>query len=231
MEFTPLKPQKVYKDIIDQFSRMIYEGKLKKGDKLPPERQLCQMLNVSRASIREALRAMEIMGIVESRPGEGTFIVNEVTSSIFQPLSLLLALEKNQEDFAEIRKVLESASAKMAAQKRTEEHLVTMEELIKKMEESMTEDEKAVADKELHKAISVAAGNKLLADMVEAISVGIDLYIKDARARLMKDPQNSSKLLKQHKAIVQYIKERNGDAAAKEMERHINFVEERLRLL
>jgi DNA-binding FadR family transcriptional regulator len=67
--------------------------------------------------------------------------------------------------------------------------------------------------------------------MVEAISVGIDLYIKDARVRLMKDPQNSSILLKQHKAIVQYIKERNGDAAAKEMERHIDFVEKRLNLL
>lgn len=66
MDFTPIKVQKVYEDIIEQFKNMIYSGQLQKGDKLPPERELCQMLGVSRASMREALRAMEVMGIVDS---------------------------------------------------------------------------------------------------------------------------------------------------------------------
>lgn len=104
MDFTPIRVQKVYEDIIEQFKNMIYSGQLQKGDKLPPERELCQMLDVSRASMREALRAMEVMGIVDSRPGEGTYIVDEITSSMFKPLSLIIALEKNQADFIELRK-------------------------------------------------------------------------------------------------------------------------------
>ncbi|MDI6602231.1 MAG: FadR/GntR family transcriptional regulator [Thermoanaerobacteraceae bacterium] len=231
MDFTPIKTQRVYKDIIEQFKMMIYNGNLKKGDRLPPERELCQILGVSRASMREALRSMEMMGIVESRPGEGTFIVNEVTSSILEPLSLIIALEKNQADFIELRKVLESACAKKTAERRTEDDLKKMMVQIKIMEESYDEGVRAEADRELHRIISAAAGNKLLIDMVEAIAGGIDNYIKGARRRLMKDPHNADILLEQHQAIYQYIKDRNGDAASREMERHIDFVEEKLKVL
>ena len=136
MDFTPIRVQKVYEDIIEQFKNMIYSGQLKKGDKLPPERELCQILGVSRASMREALRAMEVMGIVDSRPGEGTYIVDEITSSIFKPLSLIIALEKNQDDFIELRKILESACAKKAAEMRTDEDLEKMQSQIKIMMES-----------------------------------------------------------------------------------------------
>ena len=231
MNFTPIRVQKVYEDIIEQFKNMIYSGQLKKGDKLPPERELCQILGVSRASMREALRAMEVMGIVDSRPGEGTYIVDEITSSIFKPLSLIIALEKNQDDFIELRKILESACAKKAAEKRTDEDLEKMQSQIKIMMESDNESERAEADKKLHRIISEATGNKLLIDMVEVIADGIEAYIKDARKKLMQDPGNVDALLQQHIAIYNHIKNKDGQAAAKEMEIHIDFVEEKLKSL
>ncbi|NLU09727.1 MAG: FadR family transcriptional regulator [Tepidanaerobacter acetatoxydans] len=231
MDFTPIRVQKVYEDIIEQFKNMIYSGQLQKGDKLPPERELCQMLDVSRASMREALRAMEVMGIVDSRPGEGTYIVDEITSSMFKPLSLIIALEKNQADFIELRKILESACAKRAAEMRSDEDLEKMQSQIKIMMESDDEGRRAEADKKLHRIISEATGNKLLIDMVEVIADGIDAYIKDARKRLMQDPRNVDALLQQHIAICNHIKNKDGQAAAREMEMHIDFVEEKLKRL
>ena len=72
MELKTVQTQKIYKNIVEQIVNLIHDGSLKKGDKLPPERTLAEMLNVSRTSVREALKVMEIMGIIEIRPGEGT---------------------------------------------------------------------------------------------------------------------------------------------------------------
>ena len=72
--FKPIKNIKVYEQVIEQIKEMIYQGELKRGDKLPSERELRAQFNVSRASIREAFRVLEMIGLIESRPGEGTFI-------------------------------------------------------------------------------------------------------------------------------------------------------------
>ena len=74
MELKTVQTQKIYKNIVEQIVDLIHDGSLKKGDKLPPERTLAEMLNVSRTSVREALKVMEIMGIIEIRPGEGSVV-------------------------------------------------------------------------------------------------------------------------------------------------------------
>ncbi len=231
MEFTPIKTQRIYRDIIEQFKKMIYNGDLKKGDRLPPERLLCQKLGVSRASMREALRSMEIMGIIESRPGEGTFIVNEITGAMVEPFSMAIALEKNQSDFIEVRKILESACAMIAAARHTEEDIENMKDQISIMEKNSDDGVRADADKQLHRIISRSTGNKLLIDIVNAIADGIDSYIKDARNRMMRSEGSADELLKQHKKIVECIESGNGGAASKEMEQHIDFVEYKLKSL
>ena len=71
MELKTVQTQKIYKNIVEQIVDLIHDGSLKKGDKLPPERSLADMMNVSRTSVREALKVMEIIGIIEIRPGEG----------------------------------------------------------------------------------------------------------------------------------------------------------------
>lgn len=114
---------------------------------------------------------------------------------------------------------------------RSDEDLEKMQSQIKIMMESDDEGRRAEADKKLHRIISEATGNKLLIDMVEVIADGIDAYIKDARKRLMQDPRNVDALLQQHIAICNHIKNKDGQAAAREMEMHIDFVEEKLKRL
>ena len=72
--FSPIKNTKVYEQVIDQIKEMINEGTLKKGDKLPSERDLAQQLNVGRTSIREAIRALEVIGLIDCKQGEGNYI-------------------------------------------------------------------------------------------------------------------------------------------------------------
>ena len=81
--FSPIKNTKVYEQVIDQIKNMIDEGNLKKGDKLPSERSLVEQLKISRASIREALRALEVIGLIECRQGEGSYIRTNFQDNLF----------------------------------------------------------------------------------------------------------------------------------------------------
>ena len=87
MDFKPIKSEKVYENVIRQMKENIYKGNLKKGTKLPSERELSSILGVSRAAVREALSALDVLGVVETKPGEGTYIVNDVSSAIRNALA------------------------------------------------------------------------------------------------------------------------------------------------
>ena len=87
MDFKPIKAKKIYEEIVEQIRLLMAGGELKPGDKLLPERELADRLQVSRASVREAIRALEMMGFVEIRPGDGTFVRDRNTDEIIQPLS------------------------------------------------------------------------------------------------------------------------------------------------
>ncbi|HLV08762.1 MAG TPA: GntR family transcriptional regulator, partial [Halanaerobiales bacterium] len=106
MDLKPIKNSRVYEQVIDQIKELIYSGQIKRGDKLPSERKLKEQLDVSRASIREAFSALEMIGLIESRPGEGTFIKTSSDKNVLEPLSIVLMLEENNiRDLIELRKL------------------------------------------------------------------------------------------------------------------------------
>ena len=122
--FSPIKNTKVYEQVIIQIKDMIDKGTLKKGDKLPSERNLVEQLMVSRASIREALRALEVIGLIECRQGEGNYIKASFQDNLFEPLSIMFMLEgSNPEAIWELRKIMEVEAAGLAAKKITDEQL------------------------------------------------------------------------------------------------------------
>ena len=86
---SPIKNTKVYEKVIEQVKDLVKSGELKSGDKLPPERDLSEQLQVSRTSIREALRALEMLGLVETKQGEGNFIKTDFENSLVEPLSIV----------------------------------------------------------------------------------------------------------------------------------------------
>src|SRR6184192_4462901 len=94
MDLAPIKSTRIYEEIVRQVKAMIAEARLKGGDRLPPERDLAEKFVVSRTSVREALRALESLGLVEIRPGEGTFVREVSVESLIEPLALMMVSQR-----------------------------------------------------------------------------------------------------------------------------------------
>ncbi len=227
MEFKQIKNNKVYEQIIEQIRELIYEGELKKGDKLPSERQLKKDLGVSRASIREAFSALEMIGLIESRPGEGTFIRDSFDEDIFNPLSLILLLNDNvAEELLELRRVLEIDCVKLAAARATEAEIKEMESYIEDLlSSSGYEKESIMADKMFHYTIARASGNKVLLFFMRSISEAMDFHIKNTRTKLVSKEETMSDFARQHQKIFQALKSHNPEQAGAEMKNHLDYVE------
>src|SRR5256712_213293 len=122
MEVAPIKSTRIYEEIVRQVKQMIAEGRLKSGDRLPPERDLAEKFVVSRSSVREALRALESLGLVEIRAGEGTFVREVSVESLIEPLALMMVSPREAiAERSEARHLLEPRIAALAARRRTDE--------------------------------------------------------------------------------------------------------------
>lgn len=225
--FSPIKSTKVYEQVIEQVKNMIIDGTLKKGDKLPSERELVEHLQVSRTSIREALRALQIIGLVECRQGEGNFIKQSFENNLFEPLSIMFMLQKSDpSEIMELRMVIEIETASIAAKRVTEEELNIMSPLIGILKDSDNEEERVKADKKFHYTIAHASKNFLIVSVLNAVSSLIDSFIKDARRKIIADKENVDVLAKQHKDIYIALKEKDPVKASEAMKRHLDFANE-----
>lgn len=223
--FTPVKNQKVYEVVIEQIKEMIKTGKLKKGDKLPPERELVEELKVSRTSIREALRSLEILGLVESKHGDGNFIKKNFDDSLLEPLSLMFMLqESSPKDVLELRMVLETETAMLAAKRIGADELKDIKAIIDKFKATADEKLNTELDVEFHHAIAQASKNLLLVNILSATSVLIDTFISDARYRIIEKEENKEKLIKQHEGIYKALLNKDALKAAEEMRKHLEFI-------
>lgn len=225
--FSPIKSVKVYEQVIEQIKQMIIDGTLKKGDKLPSERELCEKLNVSRTSIREAMRVLEVMGLIECKQGNGNFIKENLENNLFETLSIMFMLERgNPSDVIELRRVIEVETASLAAEKVTEDELEVMNTLVNDLRNLSDENERVKADKAFHYEIAKASKNFLIVNIINAVSSLIDSYIKDARRKILVDKENVEVLAKQHEDIYFALKERKPEKAAAAMRRHLDFANE-----
>lgn len=227
MNFQPISKHRVYEIVIQQIQEMIEKGELKRGDRLPPERKITEELNISRASLREAFSALELVGIIETRPREGTFIKKESTGAL-KPLTLAFLLDEDfDRDFLELRRTLEVEAARLAALRASKEDLMELGHVFQQTMNASDEEQSIHGDKQFHKAIAKISGNTLLQTLVESISEVVDRHIEQLRVRLFQNPADRRKLLTIHEGIFQAISERDPEAAEKWMKAHYQFVEER----
>jgi len=223
--FTPVKNQKVYKVVIEQIKNMIKTGQLKKGDKLPPERELVEQLQVSRTSIREALRSLEILGLIESRQGEGNFIRKSFNQSLLEPLSIMFMLqESSPKEVLELRRVIETETASLAAKNINEEKLNELYEIIKIFKNTTDEKLNTELDQKFHSKITEASENFLLINILNTISSIIDSFISDARFRIMENMDNRETLIQQHEAVYKALYQHDSNSASEKMKKHLEFI-------
>jgi GntR family transcriptional repressor for pyruvate dehydrogenase complex len=227
--FKQVKSKKVYQHVVEQIQFMVMNGELKKGDKLPTERDLAEQLGVSRTSIREALRSLEMVGLVESRQGEGNFIGGNIKGNFFEPLSVMFMLNQGDpRDILELRMVIEVEAASLAAQRVKKEDMTEeireLKDLMKKLREASSEDESKNIDLQLHYKISEITGNYLIMMLLNTISSLMETFVESARGMILVDPENREKLLNEHQNIVDSISAGDSKKSIKAMREHLDTI-------
>src|SRR5512133_1696665 len=234
MDLTPIKTKRLYEEIVEQIKQLIADGKLKPGDKLLAERDLADRFQVSRASVREAIRTLEMLGIIDIRPGEGTFVRGTETDDIIRPLAMFLAVERNSLlDMFEMRRIFETATASLAAQRATFEELDQIESMLANMRErlNLNDSEKGEEfDAAFDYAVAEATHNSLLIKLFKTVSEEFAKASSVARRQLYHDNvQNPQRIIDQHSEILLAIRSGSAQKASEAMLAHLSFAEGELR--
>lgn len=229
MNFKPIKTRRIYEEIVDQIKELISKGNLHPGDKLLSERELAEHLCVSRASVREALRSLEMMGLLEIRPGEGTYIRDTNIKSIIEPLALMFLLEQDKaRELLEVRKGLEVEAAGLAAARAQQENFDAMEKALKQMEQDLAVSNSGEeADLRFHFAIAEASNNTMLMRLMNTIHDSMSQSLAATRKLWIANTKGTSeRLFEEHQKIFEAIQKQDVVAARKTMYEHLLKVEE-----
>jgi len=228
MDFQQIRPQKIYEKVAEQIKDMIEKGDLRPGDKLLSVRELAEKFNVGRSAVREALSALQAMGLIELKQGEGTFVRQLSTSDLLGANYSSMLLEFEQvESLLEVRKLIETSYVELAAERRDYEDLKKMEDALKIMKEDLYSDTHGEeADWLFHYAIAKATKNEMLVYIIETISDSMKRNLRTNRIILYKKPGVPEKLLEEHTEIYRAIEEKDGKKAKKLLYQHLQQVEE-----
>lgn len=227
--FTKIEPPGLLRKIVDQVKQNIASGNLKKGDKLPSERQMSEMFGLSRATIREAIKALNTLGIIECSHGSGNYISSNLSNSLTEPLSIMFMLEGGHPGHTlELRRAIEFAAAGSAARNIEETELARLRALCDCIEASTDENEKARYDFQFHREIARASGNPLLIVLLNAVETLISEHVHDARVSILKDSSKEDIINRQHRDIVDALSRSSPEEAEKAVLAHIELIRENM---
>ncbi|GAC1611974.1 MAG: FadR/GntR family transcriptional regulator [Mycobacteriales bacterium] len=214
----PLERAPLYEAILERLREYAKEAGLTRGDRLPSERDLADQLGTSRASVKQALVVLEVQGLVETRHGGGTFLLQDELST--ETVEELLDRRARLPHVMEARAGLECQLAELAAQRRTEADLLEMEEALRLMAADDVAGSTASGDRRFHAAVSRAAGNPLLSRFLDEI----DAEVHESRLESLRQPGRTQQSVKQHLAIAAAIRDQDPVAARSAMRRHLRSV-------
>src|SRR5208282_4492655 len=208
-EFEAVRKTKLYEKVAQQIRGLIRDGLLKPGDKLPPERELAETFQVSRSSLRDAIRSLEVMGLLEPRQGEGTIVLDLDASALVSPLSMMLQQKRELiGELLDLRRIIKPPLAARAATHTTPEEIALMEEILERQKEKVDRGELAIdEDSEFHYALASAAKNSVI---LKVVDVFMDL-LRESRERSLQVEGRLQKSLLGHKRIMSAV--RRHDAA------------------
>jgi len=210
-------------EVARQLQEMIQAGRLKPGDRLPPERDLVRRFQVSRGSVRDALRKLEVVGLVRSRQGEGTVVQELSADSLVTPLSAALVPKRELlAELLELRRIVEPAFAARAAARATPQAIASMEEVLRRQREKSRRHESTIEeDSEFHYLVATASGNAVVNRVVDLL---MDL-MRESRARSLQVDGRLESSLEGHTRILQAIRRGSPRGAEKAMLRHLVEIE------
>jgi GntR family transcriptional repressor for pyruvate dehydrogenase complex len=221
-QFPLIKRTRVASQAIDIIKAMILHGELAPNVRLPPERKLAVQLGVSRPSLREAIQALIALNILESRHGEGTFVSSLDPTLLAEPIDFLLHVSDDAIlSLFEARCALEGSVVALAAERATDTELQDLGEFVESGRDKLNDPAAFIEhDIEFHNRIREAARSPILASMLMSVSA----LSYASRLRTASVPEVRSRSLKDHRAMVVTLKERNPEAARTTMLAHLEHV-------
>jgi GntR family transcriptional repressor for pyruvate dehydrogenase complex len=215
-------------EAILRIKQMILEGQLRPGDRLPREADLADALGLSRNSLREAVRALSLINILDVRRGDGTYVTSLDPDLLLDALTFVVDFHRDDSvlDFLRVRRILEPAAAAMAAQKVTHDALDEMQASIASSTAESTPEELLSLDIEFHRLVATASGNSVLASLIEGLSGPTN------RARVWRGHTEigaHERTVREHQAILDALKAGEPDLAHSAMVVHVAGVEAWLR--
>jgi GntR family transcriptional repressor for pyruvate dehydrogenase complex len=223
VEIEPVKFTRIYEEIVRQIKSMIAEGRLKDGDRLPPERELAEKFTVSRTSVREALRTLESLGLIEIRAGEGTFVRSASVEALIEPLAVVLVSQREAvSELFEARRLLEPGIAALAARRASAEEIIDMQRILDEQGREVAAGRTGIVqDAAFHAAIASAAHNRAITRIVNTL---MDLLTQSRDASLH-TPGRPTRSHEDHRRILAALQQRDAEGARTAMHDHLSAVE------
>lgn len=226
MELNKVKPHRIYEDVVSQIKELMRENRLNPGDRLMGERELAGALGVSRTTLREALRTLEILNLVEVRPGDGTFVKDHHVNQIIEPLALALSVESNSfDELWEVRIALEVECAGLAAKRADAENLTFIAEALEVLRQSKFENSKGYskADVYFHYMIAQASKNTMITRLLQTFAIHIHKMIEQASRYDFVQDTERIRVTNDHSKIYEAIKNHDVAEARHSMKEHLEW--------
>lgn len=217
-------------EVVARLREMIQRGELQHGDRLPPERDLAKMLGVSRPTLRAGIRSLSAVGVLQSKQGAGTFVVEADESPTLDSSSLQMLAALNNfssDEMFEARLALEMSIAALAAERASSEQMTQMSEEITSMYAALEEPEQyLVHDMRFHQIIAAASGNRILTALMNMVAQ----ILFEARKKTVKGALDLKESAEQHRQIYKAIREHKSEDARQAMRYHLTETQKAQRL-
>ncbi len=221
--------EKSYMKVINYIKKQIRSGELSIGAKLPAERELSEILGISRNSVREAIRTLDNMGLISSQQGAGNFLTGNFENNLVESLSMMFLL--NQIDYrqvSELRRALEMEALMLAIDNITDEEIQTLVKIIAQLETD-TEANNVVLDKKMHYNIALASKNTLIINILQALSEVLDKFIVDLRREILSQEDSRKILMEAHNGMIESLITRDKNLAYESINKHFGIIDEKLK--
>lgn len=214
---------RAYLKVIKYIKQLLLNNQLTAGDKLPTERELSEILELSRNSIREALRTMENMGMIESHQGSGNYLVGNICKSFTDSLSMMVLMKRvDYLEISQLRRGIEIQALSLAITEITEDNLSTLDMLLTKMNEC-TQVQEVILDKQFHYAIVAASKNELILSIMQSLSDVCEQFIYHVLNQTLKS--RKTELLELHRKILNSLIQKDLPMGVEAINEHYDIID------
>ena len=218
----PIKKTRVAEEVADRIRTLILDGTFSQGQPLPSERVLTEQFGVSRGSIRDALRMLETIGLIETQHGRGTFPRELTVDRLVAPLASMMKFQHElQDELLDVRRMFEPAVARVAAQRATDQDFADLERIIDAQQRKLKTGQSAIVeDSEFHAALARATRNRVVVSLMATLN---DLLV-ESRKLTLKQKGRPAKSVEGHVVVVAALRRHDADGAAQAMRDHIDQI-------